>query len=244
MKRVSIVTLSVLVPFVALSAPACSSESPPDEGNNTGNTSGTGNSSAGTGTLPPVAGTTSSAAGTSAGGATGGAAGSGSGGTTAGTSSGGSGTAGNAGAASGGTSAGGSAGATAGGSGGGTANPNCPVKIDSKTACTAVATCNDAYCGVFKLGAKDCTCAAASGMFMCNSCDYTGKTEEIVLPPASALPACTADDMTLESTTGCTKGMRCRSTDTAKIRFCACWDDPVEGGTVWDCDALPASWPK
>jgi hypothetical protein len=130
------------------------------------------------------------------------------------------------------------------GTGGGTVDPNCPLKIDSKTACTAVVTCNDAYCGVFKLGSKDCSCAAASGFFECMSCDYAGKTEEIVLPPAAVLPACTGDDMTLESTTGCTKGMRCRSTDAAKVRFCACWEDPTKGGTVWDCDAMPSSWPK
>lgn len=238
MKRLSFVTLSVSLPFVFLAAAACSSESPPDD-DKSNTAAGTGNTSAGTGNLGPVAGTSNSAAGS--GGTTSSAAGSGSGGTTAGSGTAGSGTAGSV---SGGTGAGGSAGAATGGSGGSGADPSCPAKIDSKTACTAVATCSGVYCGVFKLGSKGCSCAAASGMFTCSSCDYAGKTEEIVVPPASALTACTADDTTLEATTGCTKGMRCRSTDAAKIRFCACWDDPVDGGTVWDCDAIPASWPK
>jgi hypothetical protein len=240
MKRVSIVTLSVLLPFVVL-APACSSsDDPPDDGGKPA-TAGTSTSGAGTGNLVPIAGTSNGAAGTSTGGSPGGVAGSSAGGATAGTASGGAATAG---AASGGAATAGNGGASTAGTGGGTTNPNCPLKIDSKTACTAVVTCNDAYCGVFKLGSKDCSCAMASGLFECMPCDYTGKTEEIVLPPAAALPACTGDDMTLESTTGCTKGERCRSTDAAKIRFCACWEDPVEGGTVWDCDAMPSSWPK
>jgi hypothetical protein len=239
MKRVSIVTLSVLLPFVVL-APACSSsDAPPDDGDKPA-TAGTGTTGAGSGNLVPSAGTSNGAAGTGTGGSPGGVAGSSAGGA-AGTASGGTATAG---AASGGAATAGSGGAGTAGTGGGTANPNCPLKIDSKTACTAVVTCNDAYCGVFKLGSKDCSCAMASGLFECMPCDYAGKTEEIVLPPAAALPACTADDMTLESTTGCTKGERCRSTDAAKIRFCACWEDPVEGGTVWDCDAMPSSWPK
>ena len=242
MKRVSIVTLSLLLPITIL-APACSSSSdPPDDGGKP--TAGTGNTSAGTGNLVPMAGTANAAAGmasTAAGGAASGGAGTSAGGAVAGTTSGGS---ANAGVTSGGASTAGAAGTSTAGSGGGTSDPNCPLKIDSKTACTAVATCSDAYCGVFKLGAKDCSCAMAAGMFECTSCDYAGKTEAIVLPPAGALPACTGDDMTLEATTGCAKGERCRSTDAAKVRFCACWDDPVDGGTVWDCDSMPSSWPK
>ena len=34
----------------------------------------------------------------------------------------------------------------------------------------------------------------------------------------------------------------CKSLDTEKNRFCACWDDPVEGGTAWDCDSMPSTW--
>jgi hypothetical protein len=81
-------------------------------------------------------------------------------------------------------------------------------------------------------------------MFTCSSCSYAGKTESIVQTPAAALPACTSDDTTLEkNTTGCTKGDRCKSLDTAKTRFCACWDDAAKGTTVWDCDAMPSAWP-
>lgn len=240
MKRVSFVTLGLLLPIAVL-APACSSSTdPPDDGGKP-TTAGTGSTSAGTGNLVPMAGTGNTTAGTAAGGAASGGAGASAGGAAAGMTSGG---AANAGATSGGASTAGAAGTGTAGSGGGAADPNCPTKIDSKTACTAVVTCSDAYCGVFKLGSKDCSCAAAAGMFECTSCDYAGKTEEIVLPPAGALPACTGDDMTLEATAGCTKGERCRSTDAAKVRFCACWDDPVEGGTVWDCDSMPSSWPK
>jgi hypothetical protein len=239
MKRVSIVTLSLFLPLTVL-APACSSsQDPPEDGDKP--SAGTGNTTAGTGNLVPVAGTGNAVAGSSTGGAPGGLAGASAGGAAAGTSTGG---AAAAGTSSGGTSTAGTAGTATAGSGGGTADPNCPLKIDSKTECTAVATCNDAYCGVFKLGSKDCSCGMASGFFECMSCDYAGKTEEIVLPPAAALPACTGDDMTLEATAGCTKGERCRSTDAAKIRFCACWEDPAKGGTVWDCDSMPSSWPK
>ncbi|MES1182948.1 MAG: hypothetical protein ABUL60_03985, partial [Myxococcales bacterium] len=126
----------------------------------------------------------------------------------------------------------------------GAANPACPAKIDSSVACTAAVSCPAATCGVFKIGAKDCSCAAASGMFTCSSCSYAGKTESIVQTPAAALAACASDDTTLEkNTTGCTKGDRCKSLDTAKTRFCACWDDAAKGTTVWDCDAMPSAWP-
>jgi hypothetical protein len=180
--------------------------------------------------------------------------------TTAGSNSGAP-TAGSGGSApsSAGTSAGGSAGAEAGGAAGsagapptagtsgsaGGGNPACPVKIDSQVMCTQIISCPDAYCGVFQMGSKDCDCAAASGAFTCSSCDYTGRTEEIVLPPAAVLPACSADDMTLEkSTPTCTKGDRCKSLTVDKNRFCACWENPTDGALKWDCDSQPASWPK
>lgn len=239
MKRVSIVTLSLFLPLTVL-APACSSSQDPSEDGDKP-IAGTGNTTAGTGNHVPLAGTGNSVAGSSTGGAPSGVAGASVGGATAGTAAGGTPAGG---ASTGGASTAGAGGTSSAGTGGGTADPNCPLKIDSKTACTAVATCSDAYCGVFKLGAKDCSCPMASGFFECMPCDYTGKTEEIVLAPAAALPACTGDDTTLESTTGCTKGERCRSTDAAKVRFCACWEDPAKGGTAWDCDAMPSTWIK
>jgi hypothetical protein len=107
--------------------------------------------------------------------------------------------------------------------------------------CTAAIACPASVCGAFKLGAKDCKCDAATGPYTCTPCSYAGKTESIVQKPAAALPACTADDMTLEKNTPtCTMGDRCASL-TPK-RFCACWTDPVKGSVVWDCDAIPAEW--
>lgn len=239
MKR-PIVTLGLvgLLAFPMMSA--CNqAETPDDEGGN--NTSGS-NSAAGSGgsVANPVAGTGPSNGGSNSGTPTAGTGGSAP--STAGTSAGGS-----AGAEAGG--AGGSAGATptagTGGSAGGSGNPACPVKIDSQVMCTQVISCPDAYCGVFQMGSKDCDCAAASGAFTCSSCDYTGRTEEIVLPPAAVLPACSADDMTLEkSTPTCTKGDRCKSLTPDKVRFCACWENPTDGALKWDCDSQPASWPK
>lgn len=228
MKR-PIVTLCLvgLVAFPMTSA--CNqAETPDDEGGGSGNTSagsgglviptaGTGNALAGTGNVTPTAGS-----------GTGGAA-------TAGTG-------GMAGSATGGASAGTSAGGAAAGSGGGPA-AGCPVKIDSKVACTQVITCPDAYCGVFQLGSKNCECAAASGMFTCTSCSYGGATEEIIQKPAAALAACASDDATLEDTPGCTKGMRCHSLTADKNRFCACWEDPVDASLKWDCDTQPSDWP-
>ena len=185
-------------------------------------TAGTGNATAGTASVVPTAGSGSGGAGT------------------AGTSAGGA-----AGTATGGASAGTSAGGAAGGSAGAGSNPACPAKIDSKVVCTMPVTCNAAYCGVFQMGKKDCTCAAASGNFSCMPCAYTGRTEEIVQPPAAVLPACAADDMTLEkSTPNCTKGMRCKSLTADANRFCACWENPVDASLKWDCDSQPGSWPK
>ena len=236
MKR-PIVTLGLVGLFAFPITSACNQAVTPEEDEGG---SGTANSSAGTGTLViPTAGTGQTAAGTGA--VT----------PTAGTSAGGApsagtGAGGDAGAsvAMGGTSAGTAAGGAS-GSAGGTSTPGCPVKIDSAVVCTQVATCNDAYCGVFQMGTKDCSCAAAAGNFTCTSCDYTGRTEEIVLPPAAVLPACAADDMTLEKNTpNCTKGMRCKSLTADKNRFCACWEDPVDASLKWDCDSQPASWPK
>ena len=238
MKRTSIAALTLLATLTTFAVPGCSSDATPDEGGSgSGNhTAGTGNSTAGTGTLPPIAGSGNSTAGTTSGGAT--SAGASSGGS-AGATTGGAATAGSGGAATGGSGGAATAGATTGGA----SNPGCPEKIDSKTACTAVISCPKATCGVFKLGGKDCDCAAAAGNFMCSSCAYAG-TEPIVQPPATALPACTSDDVTLEKTIkGCTKGDRCKSLDTVNIRFCACWDDPVDGGTAWDCDSKPKNWP-
>lgn len=241
MKRTSIVALTLLASLATLAGPGCSSAEDPDPG--TTNTAGTATNTGGTLSGVPTAGTTSTpTAGTPSGGGTpattagagGSSAGTASAGTAAGgTASGGTGTAGSAGTASGGASA---------GSGGtGTANPACPAKIDSNVMCTAVISCPASTCGAFKLGARDCTCAAATGPYTCSPCSYAGKTEPIVQKPEAALPACTADDMTLEKNTPtCTKGDRCASL-TAK-RFCACWTDPVKGSDVWDCDAIPAAW--
>jgi hypothetical protein len=251
MKRTSIAALTLVASFATLAGPGCSSDATPD----TTPSAGTGNNTAGTASQLPTAGTTGTVttAGTSAGGAATGTAGTASGGSAAGGSAaggsaaggsaaGGSAAGGSAGAASGGTASGGSAGS--GGGSGGAANPACPAKIDSTVACTAVVSCPAATCGAFKLGAKDCNCAAASGTFTCTSCSYAGKTESIVQTPAAALTACASDDNTLEkNTTGCTKGDRCKSLDTTKSRFCACWDDPVKATTVWDCDAMPSAWP-
>ncbi|RYZ05863.1 MAG: hypothetical protein EOO73_18295 [Myxococcales bacterium] len=75
---------------------------------------------------------------------------------------------------------------------------------------------------------------------MCTSCTYKG-TEEIVVKPTAALEPCAMADSAMEDITACTKGMRCKSLDTTKDRFCACWDDPA-GGTVWDCDSTPSAW--
>jgi hypothetical protein len=257
MNRTSFAALALLSSFVTLVGPGCSSSDDTPSGNaGTGpqNTSGAA-PVAGTGTLP-IAGTTSggttgTAGSTSAAGSGGAAAGTSSGGTaTAGGGAGGvgGGSAGGAGGSAGATAGGGGSGgaaAGAGGAGGSTTNPNCPVKIDSSTACTAMISCPAATCGVFKLGSKDCNCAAASGNFMCSSCTYKG-TESIVQAPMADAPltACAMDDATMEGTVGCTKGMRCKSLDMVKNRFCACWDDPVKGGTAWDCDAVPSAWPK
>jgi hypothetical protein len=235
MKR-SIVTLSLVGSVSFLLAAACNQAVTPEDDES--GSSGSGNSSAGTGTLLPMAGNANSAAGSAgliptAGTGTGGQ-------PTAGASSGGmSGTA--AGGASAGTSTGGAAAGSGGGPGDG--NPGCPVKIDSKVACTQVITCQSAYCGVFQLGSKNCECAAASGMFTCTSCTYAGKTEEILVKPEAALPACASDDATLEDTPGCTKGMRCHSLTADKNRFCACWEDPLDASLKWDCDTQPSDWP-
>jgi hypothetical protein len=238
MKRTSLAALTLLATLTALAAPGCSSDAAPDEGGGGTATHSSAGSSTTAGTPPVIiaAGTGNSAAGTASGGMP-----------SAGAPSGGSPAATTGGAATGG---GGSGGAPAAGGGGAAAggaanpgNPGCPEKIDSKLACTQVISCPKSTCGVFKLGSKDCDCAAASGTFTCTSCTYTG-TDSIVTPPAAALPACAADDVTLEKNTkGCTKGDRCKSLDTAKSRFCACWDDPVDGGTSWDCDAKPSNWP-
>lgn len=242
MKRTSIVALTLLASLATLAGPGCSAEDPAEPGNTAGtaptNTAGTQSvPTAGTGTGTPTAGTPAvgGTAATSAG-AGGSSAGTASAGTaTGGTAAGGTGTAGSAGTASGGTASGGGTGGT------GTANPACPVKIDSAVMCAAVISCPASACGAFKLGAKDCNCMAATGPYTCTPCSYAGKTESIVQKPAAALPACTADDTTLEKNTPtCTMGDRCASL-TAK-RFCACWTDPVKGSTVWDCDAIPAEW--
>lgn len=259
MNRTSFAALALLTSFVTLVGPGCSSSDDPPLGNSGG--TGTQNTSgaatvAGTGTMP-TAGTTSTTGGTGTAGTTsmtgggGAAAGTTSGGAATGgggaggatTGGGGSGTGGAAAGAGGASGAAGAAGMA--GAGGGGSNPNCPVKIDSSTACTAMISCPSAACGVFKLGSKDCNCAAASGNFTCSSCTYKG-TESIVQAPTADAPltACAMDDKTLEDTVGCTKGMRCKSLDTVKNRFCACWDDPVKGGTAWDCDAVPSAWPK
>ncbi len=239
MKR-PIVTLALvgLVAFPML--PGCNQTESPDED---GGNSGSSNSSAGTGNLViPMAGSANASAGSANVAPT---AGSGAGGANtgaAGTSAGGAATAGTA---AGGASAGTSAGGAAGGTAGAGSNPGCPAKIDSQVVCTMAISCNDAYCGVFQMGSKDCTCAAASGNFSCTSCDYAGRTEEIVLPPAAVLPACAADDVTLEKNTpNCTKGMRCKSLTADKNRFCACWEDPTDASLKWDCDSQPSSWPK
>ena len=230
MKR-PIVTLTLVGLFAFPITSACNQAVTPED--DEGGSSGSGNPSAGSGNLIPMAGTGNAAAGTgnvalpTAG--TGGAA-------TAGTSGGGM-----AGAATGGAS--GAAPGGAAGTGGGPGAPGCPVKIDSKVACTEVITCPNAYCGVFQLGLKNCECAAASGMFTCTSCGYAGKTEEIITKPAAALPACASDDATLEDTPGCTKGMRCHSLTADKNRFCACWEDPVDASLKWDCDTQPSDWP-
>jgi hypothetical protein len=225
MKR-PIVTLSLIGFFAFPTVFACNqAETPEDDGG-----SGSGNATAGMGNQQPLAGS-------------GPAAGSGNPAPTAGSGGSqamaGSGAGGMAGSAPGGSGAG--MGGAAAGSGGGPA-AGCPVKIDSKTACTQVIDCPGAYCGVHQLGSKNCNCAMATGMFMCSSCDYTGKTEEIVQAPAAALEPCASEDSVLEDTAGCTKGMRCKSLDTTRERFCACWDDLVEGGTAWDCDSLPSAW--
>jgi hypothetical protein len=235
MKR-SIVTLSLVGSVSFLVAAGCNQAVTPEEDES--GSSGSGNSTAGTGALLPMAGNANTAAGSggglvpTAGTGTGGAA-------TAGTGSGGM-SGSETGGASAGTSAGG---ATAGAGGAGPANPGCPVKIDSKVACTQVITCPNAYCGVFQLGAKNCECVAASGMFTCTSCSYAGKTEEILVKPEAALPACASDDATLEDTPGCTKGMRCHSLTADKNRFCACWEDPLDASLKWDCDTQPSDWP-
>jgi len=252
MKRTSFAALTLLASFATLGGPGCSSDATPD----TTPSAGTASSSAGTSSQLPSAGTSSTpTAGTPAVGGTTNAAGTGTAGSSAGTAAGGTAAGGTAAGGSGGTAAGGTAtggtasggsaaGGTASGGTGGAANPACPAKIDSSVACTAAVSCPAATCGVFKIGAKDCNCAAASGMFMCSSCSYAGKTESIVQTPAAALPACASDDNTLEkNTTGCTKGDRCKSLDTAKTRFCACWDDAAKGTTVWDYDAMPSAWP-
>lgn len=244
MKRTSIVALTLLASLATLAGPGCSAEAPSDTGNT--NTAGTAVNTGGTLSGLPSAGTASTpTAGTPSGGGTpattagagGGSAGTASAGTAAGgtaaggTAAGGSATGGTAGTATGGTAAGGT----------GTANPACPAKIDSAVMCTAAISCPATTCGAFKLGARDCTCTAATGPYTCTPCSYAGKTEPIVQKPEAALPACTADDTTLEKNTPtCTKGDRCASL-TAK-RFCACWTDPVKGSDVWDCDAVPAAW--
>jgi hypothetical protein len=252
MKRTSLAALTLLASFATLGGPGCSSDATPDPTPS----AGTAAAIAGTSSVLPIAGTSSTTptAGTPAVGGTASSGGAGTGGSSAGATTAGTAAGGTAsgGAASGGSTAGGAAtaGTAAGGTAsagtasGGAANPGCPAKIDSSVACTAVVSCPAATCGAFKLGAKDCNCAAASGTFMCSSCSYAGKTESIVQTPAAALPACASDDTTLEkNTTGCTKGDRCKSLDTAKVRFCACWDDPVKATTVWDCDAMPSAWP-
>jgi hypothetical protein len=238
MKR-SIVTLGLVGLLATSAVSACNQAETPDDDGGGSNTSGSPSTAgSGGGVVSPVAGTGPSAAGSSN--PTGGSGGSAPG--TAGASTGGS-----AGASAGGTSDSGGAPSTAGtgGSAGGTGNPACPVKIDSQVMCTQVISCPGAYCGVFQMGKKDCDCAAASGAFTCTSCDYTGRTEEIVLPPAAVLPACSADDTTLEKNTPtCTKGDRCKSLTVDKNRFCACWENPTDGALKWDCDSQPASWPK
>jgi len=249
MKRTSIAALTLLASFATLAGAGCSSEASPDT---SGTTAGSATNAGGTAGTPTAGTASTSTAGTPASvGGTPAGAGTATGGTaTAGTTTGGNATAGTAtggsataGTATGGSSAGGAAaGAASGGTGGtGTANPACPAKIDSAVMCTSVIACPGAVCGAFKLGAKDCKCEAATGPFTCTSCSYAGKTESIVQKPAEALPACTADDTTLEKNTPtCTKGDRCAS-QTPK-RFCACWDDPAKDSVVWDCDAMPAEW--
>jgi hypothetical protein len=235
MKRVSIVALGLFIPFVSLAA--CSSSTEPDDGNGT--------PQAGAGTTagsPSTAGTPSTAGSPSTAGAATGGAGSGAGGAaTAGGGAGGA-AAGSGGAATGGAGAA-TGGAGAGGGGGsGGANPACPAKIDSQVMCTQIIQCPNAYCGVFKLGSKNCDCAAATGPFKCTSCDYSGSTEPIVQKPTEALPACAAADSVLEDMAGCTLNDRCKSLTADKDRFCACFTDPVKGAAAWDCDAVPAAW--
>jgi hypothetical protein len=115
----------------------------------------------------------------------------------------------------------------------------CPAKIDGSTACTAVVSCPGSVCGMHKLGSRTCSCPAASGVFDCGTCVYAG-SEPIVVKPAAALSPCAMADSAMEDITACTKGDRCKSLDTTKDRFCACWDAP--GGTAWDCDSTPSAW--
>jgi hypothetical protein len=235
MKRVSIVALGLFAPLMVLAA--CSSEADPDDGNTTPK-AGAGNTTAGATNMPvagmssTTGGTPTTTAGASSGGATTG------GGGAASTAGGGAGGA----ATGGGGAATGGGGAATGGGGAGTggANAACPMKIDSKVMCTSIINCPGAYCGVFKLGSKNCECLAATGPFKCSSCDYTGSTEPIVQEPTAALPACTAADAVLEDMEGCTLNDRCASL--TPDRFCACFTDPVKGTPAWDCDAIPAAW--
>lgn len=47
-------------------------------------------------------------------------------------------------------------------------------------------------------------------------------------------------DSLMEDIVGCTQGARCKSLDTTKDRFCACWD--VAGTPKYDCDSTPGAW--
>jgi hypothetical protein len=238
MNRTSLTALARFTSFVALVGSGCSSDDPPPSG------------AAGTGFTPTAgtsatAGTGSTTAGTYAGGAgTAGTSATAGTGEAAGAATGGGGAGGVAtggGGAGGTTTGGGGAGgaATGGGGAGGSGSGTCPAKIDSSTVCTAVASCPGTMCGIHKLGSRDCSCAAASGVFACTACTYKG-AEPIVMKPDAALTPCAMADSAMEDLTGCTKGDRCKSLDTTKDRFCACWD--AAGATAWDCDSTPSAW--
>jgi hypothetical protein len=217
-----------------------------------GGTGGTQGGGTGGSTVSGSGGTTVSGSGgqsAGTGGAAAGTGGAGTGGASAGTGGASAGT-GGASAGTGGASAGtgGRAAGTGGGAAGGASGTVCGMGVRNNAACTTGCTGN--ICGLADLGLRDCPCNA-SMVYQCAGCTFTitPDTMNVLSPPATPLPVCTADIMDELPCT--TKGDRCtcmtgvstgclEGVTSTSPQACACWLAGDTAGTfIWDCDRQP-----
>jgi hypothetical protein len=247
--------------WLVLGAGGCSSESEQPTPPGAGSTGVSGAPGSGTAGTNPTAGT-APVAGTGVGGApSGGSGGTGvagasaggpAGGTTPTAGSGGSSMAGSsaAGTPSGGSGTAGTTAGMGGGAGTGTGGSgalNCTGSISNSTMCTvAGGVCPQVYCGLLRLGLRDCTCMTPT--FKCGECVFppnpltdkpaTGGIETLMACPATVPGDNDPCGMDMPAAPF-TEGFRCAGM--AGTRLCGCGKRP-DGMLLWDCDSIPGSW--